>query len=241
MGATAPRQAQPLQHTTVVDAVPARDTATPDIAIRLPAAAPDAGVSIDPGMVSGSGGMTADAAGASQSRQSQPAAATTFTASPDTVDPTLRAAPAAVAVRVVRAGDRQDLIIQLRPAELGQMQVRIERQADATTRVVVAVERPETLALLQHDQTQLHQALDAAGVPAEHRSIAMHVTDRRAGEPDGPALGAGESGRGQQNGGQDQRQGGSRPHDPGTTADNPSSEPRPAAQRWRALGVDITA
>jgi len=181
------------------------------------------------------------AAGALHGALQSGALATTFTASPDTVDPTLRAAPAAVAVRVVRAGDRQDLIIQLRPAELGQMQVRIERQADATTRVVVAVERPETLALLQHDQTQLHQALDAAGVPAEHRSIAMHVTDRRAGEPDGPALGAGESGRGQQNGGQDQRQGGSRPHDPGTTADNPSSEPRPAAQRWRALGVDITA
>ena len=62
-------------------------------------------------------------------------------------------------------------MIRLAPTELGHVQVRIERPADAPARVVLAVERPDTLMLLMRDQPQLNRALDAAGVPPDGRTL----------------------------------------------------------------------
>ena len=65
----------------------------------------------------------------------------------------------------------QRLTLHLAPAELGAVQIGIERAPDGPAKVSLLVERPETLLLLMRDQPALHRALDAAGLPAEGRVL----------------------------------------------------------------------
>lgn len=73
-------------------------------------------------------------------------------------------------------GGGQRMTLRLEPAELGQVQIRIDRPTDAPAQVDISVQRPETLTLLLRDQPQLQRALDQAGVPADGRSLTLHVT-----------------------------------------------------------------
>jgi flagellar hook-length control protein FliK len=61
--------------------------------------------------------------------------------------------------------------IQITPAELGRVDVRIERTNDGPAKIELIAERPETLSRLVHDQSQLQQALDQAGIPQNNRTI----------------------------------------------------------------------
>ncbi len=61
--------------------------------------------------------------------------------------------------------------IQITPIELGRVEVRIERLNDGPARIQLVAERPETLTRLVHDQSQLQQALDHAGIPQSSRTI----------------------------------------------------------------------
>ena len=71
--------------------------------------------------------------------------------------------------------------IQLDPAELGRVEIRIERTGDGPAKVELAAQRPETLLRLVHDQPQLQQALDQAGIPQHGRTITFSLA------PDGGA------------------------------------------------------
>jgi flagellar hook-length control protein FliK len=75
----------------------------------------------------------------------------------------------------------QRLTLRLDPPELGHVQIRIDRPADAPARVDITVERTETLTLLLRDQPQLQRALDQAGVPPDGRSVTFHVAATEAG------------------------------------------------------------
>ncbi len=145
----------------------------------------------------------------------------------------------------------QRLTLLLDPAELGQVQIRIERTGDAPPAVSITAERPETLALLQRDQHQLHHALDQAGIP-EGRQVSFHGAAP-------PADGAGQSspdpsapnqspgaglggGSGHSQGGQDGARG--RPAPAGTTRQaegNMPNDDRLAPHGWLRAGIDITA
>lgn len=74
----------------------------------------------------------------------------------------------AQAIEPFAQGPRSDapavLSIRLSPADLGQVEVRIEPVRGGTTRVEIVAERPETMALLQRDQQELLRALDRAGL-----------------------------------------------------------------------------
>ncbi len=74
----------------------------------------------------------------------------------------------AQAIESLAQGRRQDapatLSIRLSPADLGQVEVRIEPVRGGTMRVEIVAERPETMALLQRDQQELLRALDRAGL-----------------------------------------------------------------------------
>jgi len=88
------------------------------------------------------------------------------------------------------AGDgSQQVSVQLRPAELGMVQISVERATDGSASVQVTADRPETLALLQRDQSQLQGALDQAGVAREGRSLSFALTGSSA----QPAAAAGGS------------------------------------------------
>jgi hypothetical protein len=140
------------------------------------------------------------------------------------------------------------MTILLQPETLGQVQIHIDRPADGPARVDIAVERPETLTLLLHDQPQLQRVLDQAGVPTDGRSLTIHVaaTDT-SGQTGGNPLGAGSSqslagglpssshGGGFGGGGSRAGGGGS-----GSGAGHHSDPERPAA-RWFRAGLDIMA
>ncbi len=92
--------------------------------------------------------------------------------SPPALSPAAQAMPALIALGGTRSS--QSIKLTLDPGTLGKLDIRIERSADAVT-VLLTAEKPETAALLARDQSELHKALDQAGMPADGRSITFHV------------------------------------------------------------------
>jgi hypothetical protein len=54
--------------------------------------------------------------------------------------------------------------LRLQPEELGMVEVRIDRAPDGSARVSVTADNPDTLEMLSGAQSDLHKALDAAGI-----------------------------------------------------------------------------
>jgi flagellar hook-length control protein FliK len=86
----------------------------------------------------------------------------------------------------------QDITVQLHPADLGSVQIRIARAGFGGTRVEIMAENSSTLLALQREQPRLHHTLDAAGIPAAGRTVTFHVvpptqTANRDGSWSGPA------------------------------------------------------
>lgn len=144
---------------------------------------------------------------------------------------------ASFAVSAAHPGAPQNMVIRLDPAELGRVQVRIERSAEGPARVELVVERADTLLLLLRDQPQLQRALDLAGVPSADRTLQFHLAP-----PDTAASGQlaaqanADHGQGQ--------------HRPGQPQSNRSgfagrgsnlSEPISGPAAFHRAGVDITA
>ena len=156
--------------------------------------------------------------------------------------PTGQLAPALVSIAHASNG-AQRLTVRLEPAELGHVEIRVDRAAGAPVRVEITVQRPETLTLLLRDQPQLQRTLDQAGLPPDGRSLTFHVA---APEPAGSAQGSGAAGSigggaggganpgftGQQTG---QSRWGVAPDD------EPSDGGQPPLTRWLRAGLDITA
>jgi flagellar hook-length control protein FliK len=144
----------------------------------------------------------------------------------------------------------QRLTLRLDPAELGHVQIRIDRPRDAPAEVSITVERPETLALLQRDRHELHRALDQAGIQAEGRQVFFHnaapSSDGAGHSPLGqsPAdqsFGFGSDAR-PENGqaGQDSARGRvPRMNAGGSVADGTAAAP--GGPGWLRAGLDITA
>jgi len=139
-------------------------------------------------------------------------------------------------------GGGQRMTLRLEPAELGQVQIRIDRPQDAPAQVDITVQRPETLTLLLRDQTQLQRALDQAGVPPDGRSLTLHIAPPDAATPSGnshasvaasadPGQGGG-NGAGTRSGGQGR---------PGDATDPDLDDPAALLPRWLRAGLDITA
>jgi len=82
--------------------------------------------------------------------------------------------PAMISLSRAASGEHR-MTLRLDPAELGHLEIRIERSAEAPARVSITVERAETLTLLLRDQARLEQALDQAGIPAAGRHVTFQV------------------------------------------------------------------
>jgi hypothetical protein len=158
---------------------------------------------------------------------------------PETNPPARQLAPALIAI--VNAGpDTQHLIVRLDPAELGQVEIRIDRRASGPPEVRIAVERRETLSLLQHDHLLLQQALDRAGIPFEGRQIEFRLVPRIDAGTGVPAWAAGDTGGGQNGfGANDRPTGRGRDGQPETRGS--TLPPAGAAPGWLRAGVNITA
>jgi hypothetical protein len=188
------------------------------------------------------------------------AAVAVASATPDATLPATQLVP--TLVTLARSGDTNRLTVQLEPAELGRVQIRVERRKDGPTLVTLTADRPQTLNLLVRDKAELDRALDQAGVPVEGRSIAF-----RLGAADGPASAntatppaapppattsvlptAGGSATSADAGAAGAGSGGFTPRDGGTGAQrrpppgrHDSDDDTPARTRWLRAGIDITA
>jgi hypothetical protein len=140
------------------------------------------------------------------------------------------------------------MTLRLDPAELGLVEIRIDRPAEAPPRVEIRVERPETLALLLRDQARLEHTLNQAGLPPDGRSLSIHLAPVSPPAPSadssGPGLQFGSTGGSSGFAGSGEspdgtpRQGRGTPFGQGTSADAEAANP---SQRWFRTGLDITA
>lgn len=179
-------------------------------------------------------------------RAAETTAATTSTpASASHGSPAAQVTPALMQIGHAPDG-AQRLTVRLDPPELGHVQVKIDRTSDASARVEITVEKPETLNLLLRDQPQLQRALDQAGVPTDGRTVTFHVaapetsahTD--AGTAPVPGTGAGGlTGDGSHGAARQHGRPANRQHD--TTDDDGAEFTPTAAMGWLRAGLDITA
>lgn len=89
-----------------------------------------------------------------------------------------------VAVHIHRAvSEGLDRInIQLRPASLGHIGVRLELNHDGRVTAVITVDRPETLELLQRDARGLERALEQAGLRTDSGSLSFNLSHHNRGD-----------------------------------------------------------
>jgi len=76
--------------------------------------------------------------------------------------------------RAFRAGTDR-LQVQMRPPELGQVDIELEMAKSGKVKAVVVVEKPETLDMLQRDARSLERALQQAGLDADGSSLEFNL------------------------------------------------------------------
>ena len=84
-----------------------------------------------------------------------------------------------IAVQIQRAAAQGQSRVQIRlhPAELGRIDVKMEVSDEGHVRAVLAVDKPETLDLMQRDLRALEKALQAAGLKTDSGSLSFNLRD----------------------------------------------------------------
>ncbi len=100
-----------------------------------------------------------------------------------------------IAVQIQKAagagGDR--IQIQLKPAELGRVEIKMEMSHDGRLTAVISADKAETLDLLRQDSRQLLQTLNDAGLKADQQSLSFNL---RGQQNEGGGDGGGKGGDG---------------------------------------------
>lgn len=78
-----------------------------------------------------------------------------------------------------RAAKSSHINVQLTPAELGRVDVRLNIGRDGQTYAVVMADKPETLALLQRDAAALEKSLQNAGLNASAGNMSFNLREQR--------------------------------------------------------------
>ncbi|MEM7169522.1 MAG: flagellar hook-length control protein FliK [Pseudomonadota bacterium] len=93
----------------------------------------------------------------------------------------------AVQIQKAAAAGTDRISIQLHPAELGRIDVKMELGDDGLLRAMISAEKPETLELLQRDSRGLEKALQEAGLKTDSQSLAFakHGNGGQRGEQSG--------------------------------------------------------
>ena len=237
----------PAQEPAAAESIPAPAPAAPEHrAAQVPdtsLAGPQLGTSVDPNGAEPIPGV--DAPGPAQPNLLQ---ATPLPLRPS-VGPASGPAPSSVVhqmapalVQLAHGPTGNAVTLRLDPAELGHVQIRVERDSAGTATVQVTVERPETLHLLKADQPQLHRALDSAGLLGEGRTLTFALHQPSSPDAQAPAAASGGAAFGGAGGGGTGRH--AMPGRQGRTAlfDAPEEDAGfGAPPGWIRAGVDITA
>lgn len=112
----------------------------------------------------------------------------------------------AVEIRKGIAAGKDSITIKLNPAELGKIDVKMEINDDGTLRATIAVEKSETLDLLQRDSRGLERALQNAGLQADSGSLNFSLSgqDKNSAEQFDTASNSGSGPQGDDTGSEDQ-------------------------------------
>lgn len=95
---------------------------------------------------------------------------------PGATAPTQQLAPI-LAAQATQRGGLSRLMVTLRPAELGAVEIAVESMADGPARISILAERPETLQMLQRDRLGLEQALQRAGIDQAPDALTLGLSD----------------------------------------------------------------
>lgn len=98
----------------------------------------------------------------------------------------------AVDIKKAIAAGKDQITINLKPAELGRIEVKLDVGEDGQVSAQVRADRPETLELLQRDARGLERALQDAGLRADSGALSFGL--RGENRPDGQHAGGGRSG-----------------------------------------------
>ena len=95
---------------------------------------------------------------------------------PPPPSPVMQVAPVAIALSFSPEAQPRIAVV-LEPAELGRVEITIDRTGERAAVQVIA-DRPDTLALLQRDHAELDRALESAGIsPEGGRSLSFSLSD----------------------------------------------------------------
>lgn len=81
-----------------------------------------------------------------------------------------------------KAGKEGQISVQLSPAELGRVDVRLTIDRNGQAHAVIMADRPETLVLLQKDSAFLERALQQAGINAQSQNMSFNLREQRQNE-----------------------------------------------------------
>jgi len=97
-----------------------------------------------------------------------------------------------VSVNITKAlnAGNDKINIQLRPADLGRVDVQMDIAADGRVTAVITADNKNTLDLLQRDSKQLQEALQQAGLQLDHESMSFNLREQN---PQGGGNGNGGS------------------------------------------------
>jgi hypothetical protein len=76
------------------------------------------------------------------------------------------------------SGKSDQMVINLKPVELGNVEVKLDFGADGKVQASIMADRPETLAMLQKDQRTLERALTDAGLQTDAGSLSFSLKDQ---------------------------------------------------------------
>ncbi len=89
--------------------------------------------------------------------------------------PTAPADQVAVHIKKAIGEGKGQVTIQLEPAELGRIEIRLAASGDGAIRAAIMAESPETLELLQSDARALERALQDAGIRTNSDSLSFNL------------------------------------------------------------------
>ena len=131
----------------------------------------------------------------------------------------------AVHIRKAAVAGQDHIRIRLHPAELGQIDVRLQLNSDGAVKAAIAVDRAETLDLLQRDARGLERSLQDAGLKTDSGSLSFHLRGEGQGGTKGGQGGAADAGAAGRDGGE---------------AETSPDEPLPAPPSGAERALDIT-
>ncbi len=125
--------------------------------------------------------------------------ASTNSTAPTVQKPIVQPATNQVFVQLTKAvqNGQNKITVQLRPEELGRVEVKLDIGGDGRVKAMVMADKPETLDLLQKDSRVLERALQEAGLKTDNNSLSFNLHGKEGNSHTNLSSNAGANSNGQ--------------------------------------------